>query len=173
PTEIAPSVTVFAIGTGSDGATTYHKEAVGSAVLYIEPTRTAVTSGSVVETVQVFVTKTTTYPYTYEATFVEDATHVSYHQEPTPIYSGTMGVVGVTGENVVCGLDGKGEGSCVMEAWNEDIHTTLTSTYTGPASPWYTLEAQGNSAISAVMRVPYQAWGAVAFGVLSGYLLVL
>ncbi|KAG6818867.1 hypothetical protein H0H93_000774 [Arthromyces matolae] len=167
--EVLPtSLSVQAIGTGSDGMTTYVEEYIASEGINRLPVWT--TSGSVV-TVVASTTSTSTGPLItpvtdtgmielslsrnlistllLTVTFAEDATHYVYDKTPNP--TGTRNTDDWYGQHLECNFDG-GVASCIEEIWAvEPTKTISTSTYTivGSATPWYTLAVSNDETATA------------------------
>ncbi|KAJ6482675.1 hypothetical protein C8R45DRAFT_1002137 [Mycena sanguinolenta] len=143
----ANAVSLSAAGVGPDGATTYVEEIFQTAVVYGDPQTTGTDSQIPVQTLH--------------ATLVADASVYRYTMLPA------TNVDGVVGFGVVetCTLDGKGGGQCVAEGW-EDGGETVTTTFTGPVAPFYTLTVADNAqspSKNGAASVPFPfAWLAFA-----------
>ncbi|KAJ7060936.1 hypothetical protein C8F01DRAFT_177573 [Mycena amicta] len=116
---VGQRVSVSALGVGADGMTTYLE--VGAETLALEA------SGTVTQTLL-----TGEIPFT--ATFLEDASRI---------------VIGTTGSGLFesCTFGADGTGTCVNQFVDVGASTTstLTTTFTGPVVPWYTLNAAAAS----------------------------
>ncbi|KAJ7665938.1 hypothetical protein DFH06DRAFT_1185435 [Mycena polygramma] len=106
-------LSISALGVGADGMTTYVE--VGAETLAVE------ISGTVTKTLN-------SLPISYTATFVEDASKF---------------MIGTTGSGLSesCTFRADGQGACVENFVAAGGASTLTSTYSGPVEPWYTLNA--------------------------------
>ncbi|KAJ7697586.1 hypothetical protein B0H17DRAFT_1197252 [Mycena rosella] len=106
-------LSISELGVGADGMTTYVE--VGAETLAVE------ISGTVTRTLL-------STPLSFTATFVEDASRWR---------------IGTTGRGLFesCTFGADGNGACVNEFVDSGGASTLTSTYSGPVLPWYTLNA--------------------------------
>ncbi|KAG6836429.1 hypothetical protein H0H93_008071 [Arthromyces matolae] len=148
--EIFGSTTIYAIGSGTDGMTTYVEEFVETMAVESFLYPTTVTSDGVVQTLYPTTTTTITppTPVTLTGTLAADATHYVYHNDPTPTKSLSEGEYWITLEQE-CTLDDKGGESCVVESWdvkNSSTYSAYTTTKTGSAVPLYTLVVADSSA---------------------------
>ncbi|KAG6836428.1 hypothetical protein H0H93_008070 [Arthromyces matolae] len=146
---VSDSITVKAIGTGADGATTYLEEVVES--IYIENFYDLITtvSAGVTTTFTSSVTTTTTLspPFTGSQTFVEDAKHWSFHKDAAPTGPNEDDFIGT---DIECDFGDDGTATCVQNIWEieatKTILSTATLTGTGKAIPFYTLDVSDASA---------------------------
>ncbi|KAJ7108750.1 hypothetical protein C8R44DRAFT_803509 [Mycena epipterygia] len=111
------TVSISALGVGSDGMTTYVE--VGAETLAIE------ISGGVTQTLL-------STPIEFTATFVEDASKF---------------MIGTTDSGLFesCTFGADGQGSCVNQFVAPGGGSTLTTTFSGPVQPWYTLNAAASA----------------------------
>ncbi|KAG6807908.1 hypothetical protein H0H93_000845, partial [Arthromyces matolae] len=176
--------------TGSDGATTYVQEMVASVFIEQLNEQIVTQSGGVTTTFTSLITTTTTLatPTTLTETFVEDATHWSYHHDPVPTGYSPNDIAGIDMECTFDSSSGSGPGTCVEKIWEIEgtrtILDTITATGTGTLVPYYTLaevadatsspSATGNSAAPGVRyaKGTFTAWGLFTFGVFSAWILL-
>ncbi|KAG6843411.1 hypothetical protein H0H93_001116 [Arthromyces matolae] len=168
-------MTMHAIGTASNGETTYAIDEVQSIFVDVN----AIEASSVTSTVA---STYTTEPFTRHATLVEDATHRVYDiAYPTGDPAGPLVI------HDDCSLDGNGTGQCVDVLQYPGIFptpTTLTVTYApGPLTPIYTITVPDATATSAKpngtisgrghLREALIGWFMAVAGVLSAGVLLL
>jgi hypothetical protein len=79
--------------------------------------------------------------FSFLATLVADASVYRYSMLPT---AGPYGI-DAFGVLETCTLDGRGGGSCVAQGW-ADGGETVTTTFTGPVAPFYTLTVDASNA---------------------------
>jgi len=167
--------TFVPLGVGSDGATTYSEEAIASVYVEQQLNPGFYTSNGEVLTKTASKTTYTSDAVTYHATLVADASHFSYHRDSQP-----TGTFEKEGQNADCKLDGKGGGVCVQEVWFDGDTLTATTTVTGVAVPYYTLNVadsqikdstKGNGAVSGV--AVGSMFAVTIFGIVIGQLFVL
>ncbi|KAG6813392.1 hypothetical protein H0H93_013391, partial [Arthromyces matolae] len=140
---VSTSFSIQAIGTSTNGATTYVQKDVKSVFIDQHEIETTVTSnGAIILTLStVTVTTTLPTPSTMLVTFAEDASNWAYHKDPAPTGSSLSDIQGVDEE---CTSDGNGNATCVVKAWEEEngsstLMSTETETITLPHVPYYTL----------------------------------
>ncbi|KAG6818868.1 hypothetical protein H0H93_000775 [Arthromyces matolae] len=179
PVEVVSEfMTLQAIGTATNGATTYAVELVESVYIdkFNRPSYT--TSNGIQETISSTFTTTVTLPTptTYFETIVQDATHWVYSKDP----QASQTPEDTIGEVLECSFDGLTNATCVLIGWNEDSTTTqstITQTVTGVTmTPWYTLVVsdtkKGNGA--ALISGPGTVgWGLISFGLFSAWIIPL
>ncbi|GLB45266.1 hypothetical protein LshimejAT787_2100260 [Lyophyllum shimeji] len=167
--------TLKPLGVGSDGMTTYLDRVVESVYYEVKFSRGFTTftasDGSVItdEGPGQLLTSTHNTPITRDGTLVADASHYVFHRDPSP----TTAILPFLGDKASCDFDGRGGGACVNEFWRAG-ESTVTTTFSGPAVPYYTLVVQddGGKINGASPRV-VGGWGVAMVGILFGAFQVL
>ncbi|KAG6864318.1 hypothetical protein C0991_010530 [Blastosporella zonata] len=167
--------TIYPIGTGSNGETTYADDYVASVFAEAQINGGFATTGGVVTVKDATTWTYTTGPLTYHATIVADATHVIYHQDPVP--SGPIEQAG--GMNEECFFEGK-SGRCVEEFWQGTQTFTATTSFAGSVIPAFTVvvpdpastNSKGNGAVQG-LGYSVVGWSACVAASFSAWILLL
>ncbi|KAJ7131435.1 hypothetical protein C8R44DRAFT_774832 [Mycena epipterygia] len=143
------AVSLSAGGVGADGATTYVEEIIQTVAVYGESPATAIITAPI--PVQ-----------TLYATLVADASVYRYSKLPS------TGVDGVEAFGVLetCTIDGNGGGTCVAQGW-ADGGETMTTTFSGSVTPFYTLTVGQTPTASRNGAFKIGARGAIGCVILS------
>ncbi|KAG6811777.1 hypothetical protein H0H93_014257, partial [Arthromyces matolae] len=147
--EPSPFVTVQAIGTASNGETTYAVDEIQSVYVDVGIYTTPVTSDGIVFSATVTVPSTyTTDPVTVSGIIVEDATH----KVVDLTYPTAFAFEDVLHDHEDCTFDANGGGSCVgliEQLVADSVTTTFTLTATGTLSPFYTITAATDAVLTS------------------------
>ncbi|KAG6832860.1 hypothetical protein H0H87_012792 [Tephrocybe sp. NHM501043] len=170
-----PEYTIYPIGTGSNGETTYGFDSVESVYIEAQLNGGFYTTNGVVTTHEVVTHTITTDPITYHATIVADATHLIYEQDPVP----TGVELQQGGVKEECFFEGK-TGHCIEQFWQGTETFTETTTFSGNVVPAYTIvvpdaavtTSKGNGAVQGLGH-SVVGWGVCLVASVSAWVLLL